>query len=125
MKWDFDNDRAIYTQIIDHIKGFIISGRLMPGEKLMPVRELAAEAGVNPNTMQRALAELENTGLVYTNRTAGRFVTDDTKKIQQLREEAAAQRIDAFMADMSTLGFGREEVISLIKEHKGGNINEQ
>ncbi len=120
MKWNFDNDRAIYTQIISHMKGFIISGKLMPGQKLMPVRELAAQAGVNPNTMQRALAELEEMGLVYANRTAGRFVTDDTQKIAALKAEAAKEKLEEFFDEMQKIGLKKSEVISLIKEYEGG-----
>ena len=77
MRWEFSNDAPIYTQLIQQIKVGIVAGVFPPGERLPSVRELATEAGVNPNTMQRALAELERDGLVYSQRTAGRFVTED------------------------------------------------
>ena len=77
MEWDIRNDQPIYTQLIQQVTLAILSGTFPCGGRLPPVREMAAEAGVNPNTMQRALAELERTGLVYTQRTAGRFVTED------------------------------------------------
>ena len=77
MKWQFSNDAPIYSQLIEQIKVGIVSGAFPPGERLPSVRDLATEAGVNPNTMQRALAELERDGLVYSQRTAGRFVTED------------------------------------------------
>ena len=76
MKWDFSSDAPIYAQLILQIKVGIVSGAFPPGERLPSVRDLATEAGVNPNTMQRALTELERDGLVYSQRTAGRFVTE-------------------------------------------------
>ena len=82
MRWEFSNDAPIYTQLIQQIKVGIVAGVFPPGERLPSVRELATEAGVNPNTMQRALAELERDGLVYSQRTAGRFVTEDKEMIQ-------------------------------------------
>ena len=77
MKWQFSNDAPIYSQLIHQIQVGIVSGAFPPGQRLPSVRDLATEAGVNPNTMQRALAELERDGLVYSQRTAGRFVTED------------------------------------------------
>ena len=77
MKWQFSNDAPIYTQLIEQIQVGIVAGAFPPGERLPSVRDLATEAGVTPNTMQRALAELERDGLVFSHRTAGRFVTED------------------------------------------------
>ena len=77
MQWQFSNDAPIYTQLIQQVKVGIVTGAFPPGERLPSVRDMATEAGVNPNTMQRALAELERDGLVYSQRTAGRFVTED------------------------------------------------
>ena len=87
MKWLFSNDAPIYTQLIEQIKVGIVAGAFPPGERLPSVRDLATEAGVNPNTMQRALAELERDGLVFSQRTAGRFVTEDKTMIEQAKKE--------------------------------------
>ena len=94
MDRSFRSDLPIYTQLVDRIKQDIVSGVLPPGEKLNSVRDLAAEAGVNPNTMQRALQELERDGLLYTQRTSGRYVTDDIATIQRCKEHLAKEQID-------------------------------
>ncbi len=119
MKWKFDNDRPIYLQIVEQFKQFILSGEAEPGEKLMPVRELAADAGVNPNTMQRALAELERDGLMYTNRTSGRYITDDKAVIDRLKKEFARKKLEGFLGDMSRIGLGVDETIELLREYGG------
>ena len=95
MEWDIRNDQPIYTQLIQQVTLAILSGTFPCGGRLPPVREMAAEAGVNPNTMQRALAELERTGLVYTQRTAGRFVTEDAAVIDSAKQELAHQQVGA------------------------------
>ena len=87
MKWEFENDRTIYSQIIDRLRMFIVSGVLSPGEKLKSVREFASEAGVNPNTMQRALTELEREGLLVSGGTSGRSVTQDEAVLVAMREQ--------------------------------------
>jgi GntR family transcriptional regulator len=116
MTWNFDNDRPIYAQIIEHMKRFIVSGQLSPGDKVAPVRELAAQAGVNPNTMQRALSELERLGLVYTNRTSGRFITEDEDMIATIKKELARQTICAFLEQMASLGYDRDGALTLVKQ---------
>ena len=85
MAWTLDSDRPIFLQIVERIQTDIVSGRYQPGDKLPSVRDLAAEASVNPNTMQKAFAELERTGLVYSRRTSGRFITEDCHMIEQLK----------------------------------------
>ena len=80
MVWKFNDEQPIYQQIISQIKERIVAGEWKAGSKLKSVRELALEAGVNPNTMQKALAELEREGLVYSQRTAGRFVSDNKER---------------------------------------------
>ena len=87
MKWQFKNDAPIYTQLIEQIKVGIVTNVFPPGERLPSVRDLAAEAGVNPNTMQRAMAELERQGLVYSQRTSGRMVTEDKEEMILLLKE--------------------------------------
>ena len=118
MAWQFDDERPIYTQLLEKIRVFIISGQYPPGSKLPPVRELAAEASVNPNTMQKAFAELERTGLIYTQRTAGRFVTEDDELIRQYRRRIALEKIEEFMKAMKEMGYSREEVIALMERDR-------
>ena len=115
MKWSFDSDRPIYAQIIDHIRLFIASGEYKAGEKLPSVREIAQEAGVNPNTMQRAFAELESQGLVFTNRTSGRFITEDEGMIKELKKELASDAIRTFLDSMEQIGYNKNETVELMK----------
>lgn len=116
MKWVFDHDRPIYTQIIEQIKLFIASGEYSAGDKLPSVRELAQEAGVNPNTMQRAFSELESEGLVFANRTSGRFITEDAEMVQNLQDELAMEAVKAFLDSMKKIGYSKEKTIDLIKK---------
>ena len=116
MNWQFSNNAPIYAQLVGQIRAGIVSGALAPGERLMSVRDLAMEAGVNPNTMQRALAELERDGLVYTQRTAGRYVTEDQAAITQARHALAAERVRSFLSDMGRLGLEKEELLSLLRQ---------
>ena len=115
MAWKLDNDRPIYAQIVEKIKLRIISGFYQTGSKLPSVRDLALEAGVNPNTMQKAFAELENSGLLITMRTSGRMVTEDEERISMVRKTIAQEKIDAFLQDMRELGFDPEQSFLLIK----------
>ena len=118
MKWHFDNDAPIYTQLIRQIKAAIATGEFPPGEKLPSVRDLATEAGVNPNTMQRAMTELERDGLVYSQRTSGRMVTEDSKIIEAAKVSLAQGHIMSFVQAMKRLGFDRDEMIQLIVQGK-------
>ena len=117
MAWKLDSDRPIYVQLVDKIQMQIISGHYLPGGKLPSVRELAAEAAVNPNTMQKAFAELERSGLILTQRTNGRTVTEDAKMIKDIREELAKNQIIVFLENMKKLGFTQEEIISIIENN--------
>lgn len=116
MPWEFREDAPIYTQLIAQIQQRIVGGQLSAGARLPSVRDLAAEAGVNPNTMQRALTELEREGLVHSQRTAGRFVTEDAARIRQLREDLARQQVKDFLEGMFQLGFRRAEILALIEQ---------
>ena len=116
MKWQFSNDAPIYAQLIAQIKVGIVSGAFPPGERLPSVRDLATEAGVNPNTMQRALAELERDGLVYSQRTAGRFVTEDKTMIDAAELGLAENPIKTFLLAMNRLGYRREEILALLRQ---------
>ena len=119
MQWQFSNDAPIYTQLIWQVKVGIVTGAFPPGERLPSVRDLATEAGVNPNTMQRALAELERDGLVYSQRTAGRFVTEDNTMINAAKRSLAQRHVKTFLEAMLRLGFRKDEIISLIEQELG------
>lgn len=118
MDWSFRNDQPIYSQLIQRLTEAIVSGVYAPGEKLPSVRELALEAGVNPNTVQRSLTELEREGLVFSQRTAGRFVTENENMIVNAKLRIADKRVSEFLRSMKTLGCGRQEIISLIEGAK-------
>ena len=119
MRWQFSNDAPIYAQLIGQIKVGIVSGVFPPGERLPSVRDLATEAGVNPNTMQRAMTELERDGLVYSQRTAGRFVTEDKAMIERVKLDLAASHIQSFLAARLRLGYDKEEIVSLLRQETG------
>lgn len=116
MPWDLDSSRPIYLQIIERVQMDIITGRYQPGDKLPSVRDLAQEAAVNPNTMQKALSELERSGLIYSQRTSGRFITEDKELIHQMKKELAAAEVSAFVAHMKQLGISPEEIRQLLAE---------
>ncbi len=116
MGWTLDKNRPIYLQLVEELQSRIVSGVYPPGAKIDSVRDLAAEAAVNPNTMQRALAELEQSGLLRSERTSGRFVTEDRALIAEVRRALAREKIEAFVRDMSVLGFGQQELLNLIRE---------
>jgi len=116
MQWDLNSERPVYLQLIEQIQASIISGYYNPGDKLPSVRDLAADAAVNPNTMQRALAELERIGLVSTNRTSGKFITADTQVIIELKGQSAKSQIMDFLDRMKQLGFQPVETLALISD---------
>ena len=106
--------RPIYAQIVERLKAKILAGVYPPGGHLDSVRDMAAAAGVNPNTMQRALAQLEAEGLVYTERTTGRFVTEDTALLEQLRDETASAMTAEYLEKMRGIGYGPAEAAKLM-----------
>ena len=116
MTWDFKGDRPIYIQLMEEIQMYIVSGQYPAGSKLPAVRDLAAEASVNPNAMQKALAELERDGLLHTQRTAGRFITEDQDMIRGIREKLAREQVDLFFEKMGQLGISREETLLLLQK---------
>ncbi|MBQ6427700.1 MAG: GntR family transcriptional regulator [Oscillospiraceae bacterium] len=119
MDWSFRSDQPIYSQLVQQIRLAIISGTYPPGQRLMSVRDMAAEAGVNPNTMQRALQDLEREGMVCSQRTTGRFVTEDPTVIEQARTKVAEEQIRVFFETMRKLGYPREAILALLKEEEG------
>ena len=116
MDWRFTEDRPIWQQLTEQLTLRILKGEYPPGGKLPAVRDLAAQAGVNPNTMQRALAALEQNGLAVANRTAGRTVTEDAAVIQAAKQERARAAVEACLQILADLGFTQEDAIVFIKE---------
>ncbi len=114
MPWDLKSDRPIYAQLIEQIMLKICSGLYPPGSRLPSVRDLAKEASVNPNTMQRALSKLEEDGLLYTHRTSGRYVTEDLDMIKQVKNKLAQEHVLNFLAKMTELGFDHDEILSIL-----------
>lgn len=114
--WEFESDRPIYTQLLEKIQIMIISGKYNPGDRLPSVRDLAAEAAVNPNTMQRALTELERRGLVRSQRTTGRLITDDTELIAKIKEQVAMKHIEEFVKMMEQLGYTKQDIVNLLNK---------
>ena len=116
MPWDLDNDRPIYLHLMERIQQDIVSGVYKAGDKLPSVRELAIDAAVNPNTMQKALSELGRDGLVHSRRTSGRFITEDETMLKNLRDELASRHIQDFMEKMKQLGFQEKETLEKLQD---------
>lgn len=114
--WQMDSNRPIYIQLVERITREIIAGKYQPGDKMPTVRELAEIARVNPNTMQKAFAQLETEGMLYTDRTVGRYVTEDKNKIRDKGRELAKQLGAKFLEDMRSLGLSEEEIVEILKE---------
>ncbi|MGI6279368.1 MAG: GntR family transcriptional regulator [Acutalibacteraceae bacterium] len=114
MAWDFSNDKPIFQQLIDIITMRIISGRYKPGDRLDSVRDLAVEAGVNPNTMQRALNEIESIGLIYVKRGDGRYITEEQEILNKVRAEYINKYVDEFVAKMSALGLSNDDILKAL-----------
>ena len=114
MSWDLKSDRPIYAQLIEQLELKICSGIYALGSKLPSVRDLAQEASVNPNTMQRALAKLEEDGLLYTNRTSGRFVSEDVKLVQKTIYSLAQEHLQEFIEKMKRLGFDQKDILNIL-----------
>ena len=113
---NFNNNIPIYIQLVEYFKREIISGKLKPGDRLVSVRDLALYMKVNPNTMQKALTELEEQKLIYTERTNGKYVTDDVKLINNIKYEYANNLTNNYLFDMKSIGIDIEEVIKYLNE---------
>ena len=116
MDYIFDNERPIYVQLVEKLRIGIVSGKLKSGERIPSVRELALTARVNPNTMQKALVELENEGLLYTERTNGKFVTDNKELIEKIKRELAEEKINNYINDMKNIGIDYDEAVKYLQE---------
>jgi DNA-binding transcriptional regulator YhcF (GntR family) len=121
VSYEFDNHAPIYLQLIELFNQKIVNGSWTAGDRVASVRELALEFGVNPNTVQRALAEMEREGMMYTERTSGRFITQDQQLISDTRQQLAEEKIDQFINQMQGLGLGRDELKQLIDRKWGKN----
>lgn len=115
MTYQFDTNRPIYLQVMEDVKNKIASKEYRPGDKIQPVRELASVYEVNPNTVQKALAELERENIVYSKRTSGRYITEDQEIISNLINEMVNQRINTFINDMNNLGYSKQDIIDLLE----------
>lgn len=120
MSWTFDNKKPIYLQIMEKIKLQIVSRTLEPNQQLPTVRELASEASVNPNTIQRALSDLEREGFVYSKRTTGRFVTEDKELIVQSRKQLSEEELEHFVSSMTHFGYEKEELPGVVGDYIKG-----
>ena len=124
MNWNITAGRPVYVQLVEQLELALVAGEFPPGSRIPPVRELAADAGVNPNTMQRALQELENRGLLQAQRTAGRSVTADEAALQALRRRRAKALTGAFLHQMHALGLTETEIETLLRETAQPNQEE-
>ena len=118
--WYFTNDRPIYVQLIEQIGIKIVNGSYAPGEKLPSVRDMAADVGANPNTVQRAFSELERSGIISTQRTNGRFITEDKEMIAKMREDLAKEKIEEFIKAMKDFGYNAEEIARVVASYATG-----
>jgi GntR family transcriptional regulator len=122
---EFDNNQPIYLQIMNYIKGEIITGKLKPGDKIPSVRELAAELQINPNTVQRTFQELERETIVETRRGMGRYVTGNEETILTIKKDMAQDVLDRFIRGMQELGFQGEDIIAAVAENVHQRDQEQ
>lgn len=117
MSWKFTSDAPIYIQIMDEIKLRIARGKLKAGDKVPSVRELAVIAGVNPNTMQKALSELEREGVLYSQRTSGRFVSDTNAYESDVKKDVGKKYIKVYVDEMRLLGYDDDELVEAVKQY--------
>ena len=115
MAWELSAQRPIWSQLVEQIQLRIVTGRYPAGSRLPSVRELAADACVNPNTMQRALSQLEADGLVCSQRTSGRFVTEQEETIMELKKTLAKNLVRDFLTRIEALGYTAKEAAQLLE----------
>lgn len=121
MEYNFDNERPIYIQLVELIRIKIVSGEFQRGQKIPSVRELALAMKVNPNTMQKALVELEDEKLIYTERTNGKYVTEDEKLIEKVKNELAKEKVKNYINSMNSIGISFDEAVKYLQELGGKN----
>ena len=125
MEWNITGGRPVYVQLVEQLELALLNGTFPPGSRVPPVRELAAGAGVNPNTMQRALQELESRGLLQAQRTAGRTATADGQVLQTLRRGRAAALASEFLRQMKALGLGRAQTVELLRQMQEEEMSDE
>ena len=118
MEWQIAAGRPVYIQLVEQLERAVVTGVYPPGERVPAVRDLAAQAQVNPNTMQRALAEMESRGLLVTQRTTGRTVTSDTALIAKTRQALAASLAQDFLAQAKARGLTRAGILALLQQEE-------
>ena len=123
MEYVFDNERPIYIQLVEMIRIDIVSGKFKKGQKLPSVRELALMMKVNPNTMQKALVELEDEKLIYTERTNGKYVTEDEKLIEKIKKQLAQEKVNNYLNSMKNIGISYESAVKYLQELGGQKWN--
>lgn len=121
MDWNITAGRPVYVQLVEQLEQALVAGVFPPGSRMPPVRELAADAGVNPNTMQRALQELEARGLLQAQRTAGRIVTAESGDLDALRRKRAVQLAQECLTQLRGLGLTEQEIRQLLEEVRNGS----
>ena len=121
MEYNFDNEKPIYIQLVELIRIKIVSGEFKRGQKIPSVRELALAMKVNPNTMQKALVELEDEKLIYTERTNGKYVTEDEKLIEKVKNELAKEKVENYINSMNSIGISFDEAVKYLQELGGKN----
>lgn len=124
MAWKLSDDRPIYSQLVECITRAVVTGRYPPGSRIPSVRDLAMEAGVNPNTMQKAMTAMDTSTLIEARRTEGRFVTDDAAAIERARGEIAAQYGTQYLAQMKSLGYDKAHILDMITELIGDDTDD-
>ena len=122
MAWDIRADRPVYLQLVEHLQTAVVTGEYPPGSRIPPVRKLAGQAGVNPNTMQRALAELETQGLVETHRTSGRTVTENRQTVEDMKQALARGCAGEYVKNMGRLGISQPEAARMAAEYKEESV---
>ena len=123
MNFKFDNNIPIYIQLVEQLKIYIISGKILPGDRLPSVRDLALDSKVNPNTMQKALTELEEQKLIYTERTNGKYITEDKDLIEKIRKDYANELTKKYLSNMLDIGINKEDTTKYLKEYKEGEFD--
>lgn len=119
----FDDSKPIYKQIVHYIHTEIVTGIYKAGDKLLSVRELATKLEVNPTTIQRAYAELEEAGIIFTVRGTGKYLTEDKRRMEQLENDIAKQLTENFISEMSKLGINKEKIIAWVKKVEEVKVN--
>ena len=123
MNFKFDNNIPIYIQLVEQLKIYIISGKILPGDRLPSVRDLALDTKVNQNTMQKALTELEEQKLIYTERTNGKYITEDKELIEKIRKEYADELTKKYLSNMESIGINKQQSIKYLKEYEEGEFD--